>query len=251
MGFHSPIEQFEIKDLSAPLFELAGHPIAFTNFALAAVLAVVLGSLFLLLPMRRRAVIPGRWQVLVETVFNALEGAFIEAAGPKGKPFFPFIFTLFLFIVICNLLGLIPGVYTVTSQVVGNLALGLTVIFVVLATGFIKHGFHFFGIFVPSGVPLPLVPLIAPIEFVSFFVRPCSLALRLFGNMLAGHILLKVFAGMTAAVATMGLGTASVGIFPIIMNVAIVGFEFFVALLQAYIFTVLSSVYLRDALEMH
>lgn len=251
MGFHSPIEQFEVHDLSAPLFQLAGHPVAFTNYALAAVVAVVLGTLFLLAPMSRRAVIPGRWQVLTETVFNALEGALAEAAGPKAKPFFPFIFTLFLFILLCNLLGLIPGVYTVTSQLIGNFALGLSVIFLVLGTGFAKHGFHFFKLFVPSGVPALLVPLIAPLEVISFFVRPCSLSLRLFGNMLAGHILLKVFAGMTAAVALQSPAVASVGLFPIVMNVAIVGFEVFVAFLQAYIFTVLSSVYLRDALEMH
>lgn len=250
MGMHSPIAQFEVHDLSGPLFDVGGHAIAFTNFALAALTAVVLGVLFVLLPMRGRSVIPGRWQVLTELVYNAIMDVLNEAAGRKGKPFLPFIFSIFLFILLCNLLGLVPGYYTVTAQLVANLILAGTVILVVLGTGFYKHGFHFLHIFIPSGVPAPLVPFLGVIECISFFIRPFSLSLRLFGNMLAGHILLKVFAGMTAAIATSGW-VATAGIFPVIMNVAIVAFEIFVALVQAYIFTVLSSVYLRDALEMH
>lgn len=248
--FHSPIDQFIVKDYTAPLFEIAGHGITFTNFALAAVVALVLGAMFMILPMRGRSIIPGRWQVLVETFYDAIMSIVDEAAGPKGKPFIPFVFSIFLFILLCNLLGLVPMMYTVTSQLVVNFALAMVVIFTVLGVGFAKHGLHFFGLFVPSGVPKVLVPILAPIEFVSFFVRPCSLSLRLFGNMLAGHVLLKVFAGMTAVVATSGLAATS-GIFPVIMNIGIVGFEIFVAFLQAYIFTVLSSLYLRDALEMH
>lgn len=250
MAMHSPIEQFEVHDMSGPIFDLAGHPIAFSNFSLGIVLVMLLGIMFMVLPMRRRSVIPGRWQVLVETIFGAIEGALLEAAGPKAKPFLPYIFSIFLFIMLSNMLGLIPGVYTVTSQVVANLCLAISVILVVLVTGFAKHGLHFIHIFLPSGVPGFLAPVIFPIEMVSFFIRPFSLSLRLFANMLAGHILLKVFAGMTAAIATSGW-VATVGILPLILNVAIVGFEVFVALLQAYIFTVLSSVYLRDALEMH
>ncbi len=250
MGMHSPIEQFEVHDLSASLFDLGGHAITFTNFSLGAVLAVVCGMLLILLPMMRRNVIPGRWQVLVETIYNMVDGLLLEGAGPKGRPFLPFLFTLFLFIAMSNVLGLVPGFYTVTSQLIANLCLALAVILVVLTTGFVKHGFHFFHVFLPSGVPGFLAPVIFPIEMVSFLIRPFSLSLRLFANMLAGHILLKVFAGMTAAIATSGW-VASVGVLPLLLNVAIVGFEVFVALLQAYIFTVLSSVYLRDALEMH
>lgn len=250
MGMHSPIEQFEVHDLSGSLFDLAGHSVSFTNFAFASILTLVLAMLFMYLPVRRRNVIPGRWQVLLETMVGAIEGSLTEAAGPKAKPFLPFIFTVFLFILLANVLGLIPGLYTVTSQIVANLLLSVSVIGVVLVTGFVKHGMHFFHIFLPSGVPGFLAPVICPIEVVSFFIRPVSLSLRLFANMLAGHILLKVFAGMTAAIATSGW-VASVGVLPLILNVAIVGFEVFVALLQAYIFTVLSSVYLRDALEMH
>lgn len=250
MGMHSPIEQFEVHDLTGPLFDLGGHAITFSNFALGAILSLFLGSMLIILPMRGRNVIPGRWQVFVETIFGAIESALLEAAGPKARPFLPYIFSLFLFILMGNFLGLIPGLYTVTSQVVANLCLALSVIAVVLVTGFAKHGLHFFHIFLPSGVPGFLAPVIFPIEVVSFFIRPFSLSLRLFANMLAGHILLKVFAGMTAAIATAGWISA-VGVLPLILNIVIVGFEVFVALLQAYIFTVLSSVYLRDALEMH
>lgn len=250
MGMHSPVEQFEIHDLSAPLFNLAGYDIAFTNYTLGAVVVLAMAFMFMLLPFSSRAVIPGRWQMLSEIIYNAIKNMLAEAAGPKAQPFLPFIFSIFLFVLMSNLLGLVPGFYTVTSQLVGNLLLAFTVIVVVLATGFVKHGPHFLKIFVPSGVPMILIPLITLIEVVSFFVRPFSLSLRLFANMLAGHVLLKVFAGMTAAVATSGW-VASVGIMPVVMNVIIVGFEVFVALLQAYIFTILSSVYLRDALEMH
>lgn len=248
--FHSPIDQFIVQDYTGPLFDIAGHGITFTNFSLAAVVALVLGTMFMILPMRGRSIIPGRWQAVTETFYEAIGGIVDEAAGPKGKPFVPFVFAIFLFILLCNLLGLVPMMYTVTAQLIVNFALAMVVIFTVLGVGFAKHGIHFFGLFVPSGVPKLLIPILAPIELVSFFVRPCSLSLRLFGNMLAGHVLLKVFAGMTAAVATSGLAATS-GIFPVLMNIGIVGFEIFVAFLQAYIFTVLSSLYLRDALEMH
>lgn len=251
MGMHSPVEQFEINDMSEALFTIAGHDIAFTNYALGAVVVLAMAFMFTLLPFMRRSVIPGRWQMLSEIIFNAIKNMMLEAAGPKAKPFLPFIFSIFLFIVMSNLLGLVPGFYTVTSQLAGNLLLAATVIAVVIVTGVVKHGLHFFKLFVPSGVPMILVPLITLIEVVSFFVRPFSLSLRLFANMLAGHVLLKVFAGMTAAVATASIGTAAVGVMPVAMNVIIVGFEVFVALLQAYIFTILSSVYLRDALELH
>lgn len=250
MGMHSPIEQFEVHALSQPLFNLAGHPIAITNYTIGVIVVLAMAFMFVLLPFRTRALIPGRWQVVAEGLFKVINDMLIEAAGPKAKPFLPYIFSIFLFIVMGNLLGLVPGFYTVTSQLVANLLLALSVIAVVLVTGFVKHGAHFFMLFVPSGVPVILAPFITLIEVVSFFVRPFSLSLRLFANMLAGHILLKVFAGMTAAVATSGW-VASVGVLPVIMNVIIVGFEVFVALLQAYIFTILSSVYLRDALEMH
>jgi F-type H+-transporting ATPase subunit a len=250
VAFHSPIEQFEVHNLSPTLFSLGGHPIAFTNAALAMILAVVLSASFMILSTRRRAVIPGRWQILAESFYNAIGNTLTEAAGEKSKPFMPFIYTLFCYILFCNLLGMMPGVYTPTSQLIVNLALAATVILVVIGSGIAKHGVHFFSLFVPKGAPMVLLPFLTVLELISFFVRPFSLSLRLFGNMLAGHILLKVFAGMSAAVATEGVAGVT-SVFPVVLNIIIIAFEFFVALLQAYIFTVLSSVYLRDALELH
>jgi F-type H+-transporting ATPase subunit a len=250
MAFPSPIEQFEIHNFSPTLFSIAGHPVALTNSAICMMLAVILSTAFMTLTVRTKAVVPGRWQVLAEMFFNGIRSTVSEAAGAKAGAFFPFIFTIFLFIMFCNLLGMFPHVYTVTSQLIVNFVLALGVIVVVLTTGFIKHGPKFAKIFVPSGVPWFLLPVIVPIEMISFFIRPCSLSLRLFANMLAGHILMKVFAGMSSALAGSGWLVA-VGVLPVIFNVTIVAFEFFVALLQAYIFSILSSVYLHDALEMH
>lgn len=250
MAFHSPIEQFEIHSLSPTLFTLGGQQITFTNSALAMMLATLLASAFMLFSMRRAAVVPGRWQVLGEMVYNLVANTLAEAAGEKAKPYLPFIFSIFMFILFCNLLGMVPHVLTATSHIIVNFALAMTVIMTVIVVGFMKHGLHFLKVFAPSGVPVLLLPFISVLEAVSFFVRPCSLSLRLFGNMLAGHILLKVFAGMTAAVATAGWASLS-GVFPVLLNIIIVAFEFFVAGLQAYVFTVLSSVYMRDALELH
>jgi len=250
MAFHSPIEQFEIHDLSPALFSLGGHPVSFTNAAMAMVMAVLLSSSFMIFSTLRRAVIPGRWQILAESFYNAIGNTLSEAAGEKAKPFLPFIYTLFTYILFCNLLGMMPGVYTATSQLVVNFALAIMVIFTVIGVGIAKHGLHFFSLFVPKGAPFVLLPFLTVLEFISFFVRPFSLSLRLFGNMLAGHILLKVFAGMSAAVAPEGIAGVT-SVLPAILNIVVIAFEFFVALLQAYIFTVLSSVYLRDALELH
>lgn len=250
MAFHSPIEQFEVHSLTPSLFSMGGQPIAFTNAALAMVLAVILSASFMIFSTRRHAVVPGRWQILAESFYNAIRNTLTEAAGEKSGPFMPFIYTLFCYILFCNLLGLMPGIYTATSQLVVNLALAATVILVVIGSGVVKHGLHFFSLFVPKGAPLALMPFLTLLELISFFVRPFSLSLRLFGNMLAGHILLKVFAGMSAAVAPEGVAGIT-SILPVVLNIIIIAFEFFVALLQAYIFTVLSSVYLRDALELH
>lgn len=251
MAFHSPIEQFEIHNMSPVLFKIAGQPVAFTNSTLAMVVSILLATAFMVLTVRPSAVIPGRWQMLAEIFFNGIRSTVSEAAGSKADAFFPFILTVFLFIMFCNMLGLMPPhFYTVTSQLIVNFALAFTVILVVLGTGFYKHGIKFLKVFVPSGVPLALLPIMIPIEVISFFIRPCSLSIRLFANMLAGHILLKVFAAMSAGLAHSGWLVA-VGILPLLFNVVIVAFEFFVAALQAYIFSILSSVYLHDALEMH
>jgi F-type H+-transporting ATPase subunit a len=246
----SPIEQFEIHALTPPLFHLAGQPVAFTNSALYMFFAVALAMALTVLAMRPQAIVPGRWQMLAETLYNFISEMVSSAAGEKAKPFFPFIFTIFIFIFACNFLGMIPHSLTVTSHIVVNLALALFIFVVITVTGLVRHGTHFFSLFVPHGVPVALLPFLMLIEIVSFLVRPFSLSVRLFANMLAGHILLKVFAGMTASLAAAG-GLAAIGVLPLALNIAITAFEFFVAALQAYIFAILTAVYLRDALELH
>ena len=247
----SLLEEFEIHPLTEPLFSLAGHPIAFTNSSLFMLLAIVGSAALMVLAMRPAALVPGRWQMLAETLYNAIANMVESTAGEKAKPFFPFIFTIFMFILFCNLLGMFPWSLAVTSHIVINLAIAVTLFSIIIVTGLVKHGLHFFSLFVPAGLPWYMAIFIAPIEVVSFLVRPFSLSIRLFANMLAGHILLGVFAGMTAMLFAAGWGFKMIGILPLGFNIAMTGFEFFVAFLQAYIYAILASVYLRDALEMH
>ena len=244
------IEQFEIHSLSAPLFTLAGQPVAFTNSALYMFLAVAAAVALVWGAMRPQALVPGRWQMLAELLYKMVADIVESAAGEKARPFFPFVFTVFIFVLCCNFLGMIPHSFTVTSHLVVNMFLALFLFVMITFIGIYKHGYHFFSMFIPKGVPWWLAPLLFVIEVVSFLVRPFSLSVRLFANMLAGHILLKVFAGMTASLAVAGWW-APLGGLPLALNVGITGFEFFVAMLQAYIFAVLTSVYLRDALELH
>lgn len=250
MAMHSPLEQFEIKTLVP--FQAFGYDLSFTNSALFMFISLAAATLLLLMGLGRGQMIPGRAQALTETVYSTISNMVDSVSGPKARPYFPFIFSLFIFILFGNIIGMIPGTFTITSQLIVNFALAALVFFVVTITGFVRHGFHFLHLFVPSGTPLPLVPILFVIEMFSFCVRPFSLSIRLFANMLAGHILLKVFAGL-AIMLIGGLGAMGYGvaILPVLMNVFIVGFEFFVAALQAYIFAILASVYLRDALEMH
>ncbi len=246
----SLLEEFEIHSLSKPLFSLAGHPISFTNSSLFMFLAIGSAIAMMVLAMRPQAVIPGRWQMLAETFYNMIANMLEGTAGEKARPFFPFIFTLFIFIFFCNLFGMLPHSLAVTSHILINFTLALLLFTVILITGFAKHGLHFFHLFVPPGAPGFMIPFLAILELFSFAVRPFSLSIRLFANMLAGHILLGVFAGMSVSLLAAGW-LAGLSILPLGINIAITGFEFFVAFLQAYIYAVLASVYLRDALEMH
>jgi F-type H+-transporting ATPase subunit a len=246
----SPIAQFEIKTLSEPFFHLMGAPVALTNSAVMMILVTALSTLLMIMAMRPAAIVPGRLQMLVEILHNMVAGVVDSSAGPKSKPYFPFVFSIFMFILLANMLGMIPHSFTITSHLIVNLALALLIFLVITVTGFVKHGVHFLHLFVPSGVPGFLLPIMIFIELLSFLIRPLSLSIRLFANMLAGHILLKVFATMTAGLMTTG-ALAVIGVLPLALNIAITGFEFFVAFLQAYIFAILTSVYLRDALEMH
>jgi F-type H+-transporting ATPase subunit a len=246
----SLLEEFEIHHISEPLFHVGSYEIAFTNSSLFMILAIMSATLLMTLAMRPQALVPGRWQMLAEKIYDTIADTVQNAAGEKAKPFFPFIFSIFMFILFCNLFGMFPESFAVTSHVLINLAIALTLFAVIIVTGFVKHGWHFLQLFAPPGAPMIMMPFLVVIEFFSFIVRPFSLSIRLFANMLAGHILLQVFAGMVAALLAAGW-LAGLSILPLVANIAITGFEFFVALLQAYIYAILSSVYLRDALESH
>jgi F-type H+-transporting ATPase subunit a len=189
--------------------------------------------------------------MVAETFYNMIASMVESTAGEKAKPFFPLIFSIFIFILFCNLLGLLPGSLAVTSHIIINLAIALGLFLVIIIAGFVRNGWHFLQIFAPPGVPIPILIFLVPIELFSFLVRPFSLSVRLFANMLAGHILLGVFAGMTIGLFAAGWMLKPLGVLPLVANIAITGFEFFVAFLQAYIYAILAAVYLRDAVEGH
>ena len=246
----SIFEEFEIHQLSAPLFSLGGHPIAFTNSALFMFLAIAGCTLFMVLAMRPQAVVPGRWQLVAEKIYDLVADLLESGAGEKAKPFFPFIFTIFAFILFCNLFGMLPGSFAVTNHIIVNFSIALILFLVIIITGFVRHGAHFLTLFVPRGVPFFIAPIMLFIELFSFAVRPFSLSIRLFGNMLAGHLLLQVFAGLVATLLTAGW-LAGLSVLPVLADIVLIGFEFFIAFLQAYIYAVLAAVYLNDAIEMH
>jgi F-type H+-transporting ATPase subunit a len=237
----SPIEQFQIKPIIPVL--------NFTNSSLFMVgtTALIVGGL--LYATRRKAVIPGRAQAVAEMLHDFVAGTLRDAAGNEGMKFFPLVFSLFMFVLTANVLGMIPGFFTVTSHIIVTFALALLVIGTVVVYGFMKHGTHFLGLFVPSGVPAWLLPFIVVIEVISFLSRPISLSLRLFANMLAGHIALKVFGGFVVSLGAAGVGYAILAPLPLLMAVALTALEFLVAFLQAYVFTVLTCIYLNDALH--
>ncbi len=243
----SPLEQFYIKPI-VPI-EIGGVDLSFTNSSAWMVAAVVAASAFLTFGARRRALVPGRWQVMAEMSYEFIANMIRDNVGDAGRRFFPYIFTLFMFILFGNLLGLIPYSFTFTSHVIVTGALAVMVIVAVTGVGIARHGLHFFSFFVPSGVPWPMMPLMIPIEIISYLSRPVSLSIRLFANMMAGHTMMKVFAGFVVPLgaATLGIG----GLAPIAMDVALTAFELLVAFLQAYVFTVLTCLYLNDALHLH
>lgn len=241
-GHHSPLEQFEVKTL-IPI-DLGGVDVSFTNASLFMILAVAGILLFLTLSMQRRALVPGRWQAMAEMSYEFVAGVVRDNLGPEGKKFFPFAFTLFMFIFFCNAIALVPYTFAVTSHLIVTAALAILVIVLVTAVGIVKHGLHFFSLFMPKGVPIYMAPLLVPLEVLSYLARPVSLALRLFANLTAGHTMLKVFAGF---VVMLGIG----GIAPLAVIVVLYGLETLIAFLQAYVFTVLTCIYLNDALHLH
>ena len=239
---HGPLSQFEIKTL-VPV-KLGGVDLSFTNSALMMVIALVLISLFLVLGMRRGALVPGRWQSMAELSYEFIVGLIRDTVGGDGRRYFPFVFTLFMFVLFGNLLGMVPYSFTFTSHIIVTFAMAAVVFIGVTILGFVKHGMHFFSFFVPPGVSVALWPLLIPIEIISYLSRPISLSVRLFANMLAGHTLLKVFAGFVPAL-------GALGVLPLAFVAALSGLELVIAFLQAYVFAILTCLYINDALHLH
>jgi F-type H+-transporting ATPase subunit a len=237
-----PLEVFRI-DRILPL-RIGGLDVSYTNAALAMTVIVLLITALTVWGTRRASLVPGRIQSLAEISYEFVADMVESNVGHEGMPYFPFIFSLFMFILLANLLGLIPYSFTVTGQIIVTFALAIVVFIGVTVIGFIRHGLHFLRFFVPEGVPALLLVLLVPIEVLSYFIRPFTLSIRLFANMLAGHTMLGIFAGFAAIVGIFA-------IFPVAVNVLLLALELLVAALQAYVFAILSCLYLNDAIHMH
>lgn len=238
---HNPLDQFKV----ITLFEMnfLGYDVSLTNAGLAMLVAVTAIISFLFICVRRTSPIPHRMQAAGEIIANAVEDMVITSIGDSGKKYFPVIFTLFMFILGCNLLGMIPFSFTATSHIIVTFALAIIVFIAITLIGFIKHGLYFFSLFLPEGTPLLVAPLMVLIELFAYLARPVSLSIRLAANMMAGHIVLKV-------VASFVIMTGALGILPFGLLLALQGFEIFVAVLQAYVFTILTCAYLSDAVNL-
>lgn len=246
-GMPDPIHQFEIKRYF-PL-EVLGFDATFTNSALFMVAATILILGFLIFSMRGRALVPTRMQSIAESLYEFVAGMVRDAMGEQGMKYFPFVFAIFIFIFMLNMLGMIPGFFTVTSHLAVTAALAALVFVTVLVIGFAKNGLGFFKLFVPSGVPLVILPVVVAIEVISFLSRPISHSVRLFANMLAGHITLKVFGGFVVMLLGSAGAAAALAPLPILAATALTALEFLVAFLQAYVFAMLTCMYLNDALH--
>ncbi|MDJ0685858.1 MAG: F0F1 ATP synthase subunit A [Alphaproteobacteria bacterium] len=238
----NPMDQFTIVPI-VPL-EVAGFDISFTNSALWMTITVVVSSLFLLLSIRSRGTIPTRGQMVAEMMYNTVANMVRDNVGSGGQPYFPFIFTLFMFVLFGNLLGMVPGSFTFTSHIAVTFAMAAIIFIAVTVIGIAKHGTRFATLFFPHGAPLWTAVILIPIELVSYLSRPVSLSVRIFANLTVGHVILKVIAGFVVALGVFG-------IVPLAGLVAITAFEFMIAVIQAYVFAILSCIYLHDALHLH
>lgn len=247
MATEGPIAQFEVKRLIP--FEIGGIDLSFTNSALFMVLTLVGVTAFLLLTTRQRAVIPSRLQSSAELTYEFVLGTVRDTVGKEGMRFFPLVFTLFLFILTCNLWGMFPYFFTVTAQPIVTIALTVLVWGLVVVYGFYRNGLGFLRLFVTPGIPIYILPVVVVIEIFSFFARLLSLSLRLFANMLAGHLTLKVFAGFIIALSGLGILGWGGALVALVTTVALTGLEFLVAGLQAYVFAMLTCIYLNDAIH--
>ena len=239
---HSPLDQFKIKSW-IPI-EFGELDVSFTNSAGAMVATTFVIAIFLIVGIRRPASVPGRWQSIVELNYIFIANLVRETVGPSGRPYFPFIFSLFMFVLFGNLFGMLPYAFTFTSHIIVTFSLAIVVFIGVTLIAIIKHKFHFFSFFLPPGVPLYMAPLLIPIEIISYLSRPISLSVRLFANMLAGHTLMKVFAGFIVSLGVFGVA-------PWLFVVALTGLEIVIAFLQAFVFSILTCLYLNDALHLH
>lgn len=239
----NPLEQFLIKPL-IPL-NIGGYDISFTNSSLFMVLTTALIILFQWAGVKERRIVPSRIQAFYELSYNFIQSMVKDNLGDEGKKYFPFIFSLFLFILFGNLWGMIPYSFTFTSHIAVTGALALMVFLLITGIGLMKHGLKFFRLFFPKGVPLAIAPILIPVEIIAYLFRPITLAIRLFANMMAGHMVLKLFGGFTVAMGVYGL------LAPLPFLIFFTAFEIFVALLQAYVFTMLTCIYLHDTLHLH
>ena len=240
---HSPLDQFEINPLVN--FEVGGVNLAFTNSSVSMVITVLFTTLFLTLTVNPRSIVPSRMQLISELCYNFIAQLLNDTVGDQGKRYFPFVFSIFMFVLIGNMVGMIPYQFTFTSHIIVTFALATVVFVGVTILGFVNHGIRFFTFFYIPGVPFYMHPLLIPIEVISYLSRPISLSVRLFANMLAGHTLLKVFAGF---VVSMPFFT---GVLPLTFIVALTGLEILIAFLQAYVFAILTCLYINDAYHLH
>ncbi len=240
----NPMYQFNVYRIG-PEISLGDVDISFTNASLFMLVSTLIIISIFFAGTRRKTIIPSKIQLLTEISYTFVFKMISDTIGSKGKPYFPFIFSLFMFILFCNMLGMLPYAFTVTSHIIVTFALAATIFIGVTVIGFIKHGLRYLKLFVPSGVPLVLLPFIVIIEIISYLSRPLSLSVRLFANMMAGHTMLKVFGGFVISLGIIG------GWLPLSFSVALTGLEILIAFLQAYVFAILTCIYLNDALNLH
>jgi F-type H+-transporting ATPase subunit a len=240
----NPMHQFEVYRIG-PEISLGSVNLSFTNASLFTLISAATILLLLFLGTKKKLLVPTKIQLITEMSYSFVAKMINDTAGSKAKPFFPFIFTLFMFVLFCNMIGMLPYSFTVTSHIIVTFILAAIVFVGVTIIGFIKHGIKYLELFVPKGVPVVLLPLIVVIEIISYLSRPVSLSVRLFANMMAGHTMLKVFGGFVISLGLLG------GWLPLSFSVALTGLEILVAFLQAYVFAILTCIYLNDALNLH
>ena len=238
------MQQFSVHKIG-PEINIGGVDLSFTNASLFMVISAAIILLFLFVGTKEKKIVPGKVQLIAEMFYTFVAKMISDNAGSKAKPYFPFIFSLFMFVLFCNMVGMLPYSFTVTSHIIVTFVLAAVVFIGVTVIGFVKHGIRYLELFVPKGVPAVLLPLIIVIEIISYLARPVSLSVRLFANMMAGHTMLKVFGGFVISLGLLG------GWLPLSFSVALTGLEILIAFLQAYVFAILTCIYLNDALNLH